>query len=91
MTQALAEVGNSKPDNRSPVEEWHVAFARDVAEMARRHGVRDFSLEFYGNGPENARPWTRVKAYWHLGRLNEPGDITLRAEATHRTTERKPA
>lgn len=69
-------------ENRQPVEDRHIAFARDVVAAARRHGVRHIKGEFYGD-PR----WTKVSMQWTMPGEGSVSRISLRAEASHHVEE----
>ena len=75
----------SEKDNREPVEQRHVDFARALVAVAREHGVRSLKAQFYGGGM--GQPWTEVSMQWSEGRHSDRSRISLRAEAIHHCTE----
>lgn len=72
-------------DNPQPVTDAHVAFARAVVELARKHNADDIILQFRLTGGrrmfEGRHDPTRMTATWHSGRHDVEAQITLRAEA----------
>lgn len=74
-------------DNREPIEQRHVDFARALVALAREHGVRNLTADYYGGGPLDNERWTKVHMSWALGRHGDRSRISLRAEAIHHCTE----
>jgi hypothetical protein len=77
----------SVKDNREPIEPRHIAFAQALVALAREHGMRNLTADFYGGGLLNNERWTKVHISWAVGRHGDQSQISLRAEAIHHCAE----
>jgi hypothetical protein len=71
-------------EDRVPITQADIAFARAVAAIARQHGVDRFELKFHGKSPDT---WSEVTAHWSQGRHGASGKITLICNAKHECAE----
>lgn len=77
-------------DNREPIEPRHIAFARALVALAREHGMRNLTADYYGGGFSDGLRWTKIHMSWSEGRHGDRSQITLRAEAIHHAEEVAP-
>lgn len=74
----------SSVEDRVPITQADIAFARAVAAIARQHGLKSFELKFHGQSPDT---WSQLTAHWSQGRHGASGNITLLCNAKHECAE----
>lgn len=71
--------------DEQPVNDEHIAFARAVVALARKHGANRLKVEFNLSGDrrffEDRCNWQTVTFDWSEGRHGDQANIGLRAEA----------
>lgn len=77
----------AEQDNREPIEARHVTFAQALVALAREHGVKNVTADFYGGGIGDTQRWTKIHLAWSEGRHGDRSRISLRAEAIHHCPE----
>lgn len=71
-------------DEPKPITDCHIEFARELVELARKHGANHIDATFDLSSSrkffEHRSNWQRVRLFWSEGRHGAKSRITLTAD-----------